>query len=78
MQSFPPSDDKPPQWIEIRDRRGTLLFKYDMVNNVIELQRGALVYDLIKLDEIRANHGIIPPAVPSDNVTVVTVSTIDK
>lgn len=69
---------KKPQWIEIRDHVGKLLFKYDIVNNVIEIRRGSMVYDYIKLDEIRAEHGILAAMPAPSTYEVVTVQPIDK
>lgn len=78
MQSFSPSQDSSKsEWIEIRDSRGGILFKYNPYTNQIEFRRGSMVYDLIKLDEIRARLGIIP-ANPPAGADIVTVSTIDK
>ena len=45
-------------WLEIRDASGRLLFKYDPINNCVELRRGSIAYELIKLDEIRRRHGV--------------------
>jgi hypothetical protein len=72
--SFSPSNP----WIEIRDHRGSLLFKYDPVRNMIQYQRGSMVYDLIKLDEIRAQAGVVPALPPDPPAAIVTVVTIDK
>lgn len=75
MQSFEPNDNN--HLVEIRDHVGKLLFKYNPVTNEIQIQRGALVYDLIKLDEIRTKYGVIPPAI-SAGADIVIVQPIDK
>lgn len=52
-------------WVEIRDRSGKLLFKYNPVRNEVEIKKGGDIYMLIKLDEIREKHGVIPPHLES-------------
>lgn len=52
-------------WIEIRDRSGRLLFKYDPIDNKVEIKKGGDVYTVVKLDEIRQKHGCLP--VQNDN-----------
>lgn len=47
-------------WIEVRNSSGHLLFRYNPYDNSIEMKKGGIVYDLIRLDEIRGNYGIIP------------------
>jgi hypothetical protein len=48
-------------WLEIRNSAGHLLFRYNPFTNEIELKKNGYVYDLIRLDEIRAKHGVIEP-----------------
>lgn len=49
-------------WVEIRDRSNRLLFKYDPATNEVEIKKGGGPgnYTLIKLDEIRQQHGYLP------------------
>jgi len=59
-------------WLEIRDASGRLLFKYDPINNQVELRRGSIAYELIKLDEIRKRHGVpVETPVQVDGIVVV-------
>jgi len=53
--------DSMTNWVEIRDGRGRLIMKYDIVHNIIEMKKGGDAYILIKLDEIRQKHGIVLP-----------------
>lgn len=46
-------------WIEIRNSAGHLLFRYNPFTNEIEFKKNGYVYDLIRLDNIRAKYGII-------------------
>lgn len=48
-------------WVEVRDRGGRLLFKYNPKDNVVEIKKGGDTYTVVKLDEIREKHGCIPP-----------------
>jgi hypothetical protein len=75
------SQVKPAEWIEVRDHVGKMLFKYNPWENVIEIQRGSMVYDLIKLDEIRVRFGVKVieiPEPPAGSVTVLPASSIDR
>lgn len=56
-------------WIEIRDRSGRLLFKYDPRENRIEIKKGGDVYTVVKLDEIRQKHGYLPSPAETNTVT---------
>lgn len=47
------------QWVEIRNSAGHLLFRYNPYTNEVEFRKGGYVYDLIRLDNIRAKYGII-------------------
>lgn len=49
-------------WVEVRDRGGRLLFKYNPQDNVVEIKKGGDTYTIVKLDEIRRKHGVIPPS----------------
>jgi hypothetical protein len=48
-------------WVEVRDRSGRLLFKYNPFTNTVEIKKGGGPgnYTLIKLDEIRKQHGVL-------------------
>lgn len=49
------------QWIEIRDSRNRLLFKYNPARNEVEVKpRDSDIYTIIRLDEIRIKHGYTP------------------
>ena len=48
------------QWIEIRNDKNKLLFKYNPFNNEIELYAGGGVYQIVKLDEIRRKYDAVP------------------
>lgn len=47
------------EWIEIRDGRNRLLFKYNPHTNEVEFRAGQAVYQIIKLDEIRVKYGVL-------------------
>lgn len=46
-------------WIEIRNSAGHLLFRYNPQTNEIEMKKGGFVYEIIRLDNIRAKYGFI-------------------
>ena len=66
------------RWIEVRDHIGKLLFKYDPFHNWIQIQRGSMVYDLVKLDELRLKHGIKIGTSQDAGLEVVTLVPIDR
>lgn len=50
-----------PDWVEIRDARGRLLFKYNPTRNEIEIKpRDSDIYTMVRLDEIRLKLGYTP------------------
>lgn len=57
------------QWIEVRNDKNKLLFKYNPITNTIELYGGNAVYQYIKLDEIREKYGV-PVHIPIDVIGV--------
>lgn len=61
------------RWVEVRNTSGHLLFLYDPFANIIEIKKGGIVYDHVRLDEIREKHGIIP-VVKKEPLDVVEVS----
>lgn len=70
-------------WIEIRDGRGRLLFKYNPVRNEIEIKESSSdVYALIRLDEIRLKRGYTPEDLSMifvrEYIAVERVSTVSK
>lgn len=64
-------------WLEIRDASGRLLFKYDPINNQVELRRGSICYELVKLDEIRRRHGV-PVEIPNQVEGIIIVQPLPK
>lgn len=46
-------------WIDIRNSAGHLLFRYNPFTNEIEMRIKGITYELIKLNEIRSNCGVI-------------------
>ena len=47
-------------WLEIRNSHGHLFFKYDPVNNQVEIRRHSKYpAEIFKLDDIRKLHGVM-------------------
>lgn len=48
-----------PLWLDIRNSAGHLLFRYNPFTNEIELRSKGVVYELIRLDELRSKYGVV-------------------
>jgi alkyl hydroperoxide reductase subunit AhpC len=58
------SEDKLPEWVEVRDHRGHLAFRYDIANDVVEIKsRGVFVVahlDAVRKQEAERKEVLIP------------------
>jgi hypothetical protein len=61
-------------WLDIRNSAGHLLFRYNPFTNEIEIRKGGYVYDLVRLDEIRARYNIVELVPGNTKLDVITVS----
>jgi hypothetical protein len=52
-------------WLDIRNTAGHLLFRYNPWTNEIEFKGKGCAYDIIKLDEVRMQLGIIEQEEPN-------------
>jgi hypothetical protein len=59
-------------WLDIRNSAGHLLFRYNPWTNEIEFRKGGYAYDVIRLDEIRVQFGIIELEEPG-SMLIVTI-----
>jgi hypothetical protein len=60
-------------WLEIRNSAGHLLFRYNPYTNEIEFRKGGWVYELIRLDEIRAKYQVVELYADGTKIDIVTV-----
>jgi len=60
-------------WLDIRNSAGHLLFRYNPYTNEIEFRKGGFVYELIRLDEIRAKYNIVELYAGGEKIDVITV-----
>jgi len=60
-------------WLDIRNSAGHLLFRYNPFTNEVEFRKGGFVYELIRLDEIRARYNVVELIADGEKLDVITV-----
>lgn len=65
-------------WVEIRDSRRRLLFRYNPATNIIEIKpKNTDVHCLVHLDDIRRKYGYIPAVLTETRGEVIIAISAD-